>query len=557
MDLLAAIRASRVSTAYLAAGVALTIAYFAVPPGTTANVLYDVAGMGAALAIVAGVWIHRPETRLPWILFALGNLSFAVADVIFDVLVDPPVPSAADWFYLAGYPLLAAGLALLVVHAGGHHRVAGVIEAAIVTVAFLLFQWAFVVERIVHGADPAGERAVSAAYPLMDVLLLAGFAGFFVTAAWRTPAFLLLVGSIAATLLGDEFFGLDPSSYTSGDWIDACWLVSYVLFAAAALHPSMRILSEQRQRSDQLRVSPARIVLLVCALVTAPAVLLVQHLRDVHLDVWAVVAAGTLISVLVVLRLVGILRALELTRARLIEADRLKDEFVALISHDLRTPLTSIMGYVELALDDTMEPTLDAERRRFLEVVSRSSYRLMRLVDDLLFVARIQAGKLDLTPTVLDLCALARQTVEETQRQAAAKDIELVFTGDGPVEIEADKGRMFQLLDNLVSNAIKFTSDGGRVEIDVGGDAVALLEVRDTGVGFTAEEASRLFERFFRASSAVDAQVPGTGLGLFIAQAITEAHGGRISARPREGGGAVFRIELPRVRGRVPQWQTA
>jgi signal transduction histidine kinase len=557
VGLLTAIRASRAGTACLAAGFALTAAYFAVPQGTPANVLYDMAGVGAALAILAGVSIHRPETRLPWILFALGNLSFAVADVIFNVLVDPQIPSAADWFYLAGYPLLAAGLALLVVHAGGLHRIAGIIEGAIVTAAFLLFQWAFVVERIVHGAGAAGERAVSAAYPLMDVLLLAGFAGFFVTAAWRTPAFLLLVGSIAFTLLGDEVYGLHPSAYASGDWIDGCWLIAYVLFAAAALHPSMRILSEQRQRSDQLRVSPVRIVLLVCALVTAPAVLLVQHVRDVHLDVWAVVAAGAIISVLVVMRLVGILRALERTRARLIEADRLKDEFVALISHDLRTPLTSIMGYVELALDDGVEPQLDPERRRFLEVVSRSSYRLMRLVDDLLFVARIQAGRLDLAPSVVDLCAVARQTVEEAQRQAAAKEIELVFNGKGAVEIEADKGRMFQLLDNLVSNAIKFTPEGGRIEIDVGGDAVARLEVRDTGVGFTADEASRLFERFFRASSAVDAQVPGTGLGLFIAQAITEAHGGRISARPREGGGAVFRIELPRARGRVPQWQTA
>ena len=557
MGLLTAIRASRATAAFAAAGFALTAVYFVVPTGTPANVVYDTVGIGAFLAILAGVRSHRPETRVPWILFALGNLSFAVADMIFDALADAPVPSVADWFYLGGYPLLAVALAALVVHAGGHHRVAGLIEVAIVTVAFLLFQWVFVVDRIVDGSGPTGQRAVAAAYPLMDVLLLAGFAGFFVTAAWRTPAFVLLVGSIAAMLVGDEVYGLSPSTYSSGDWPDACWLVSYILFGAAALHPSMRLLSRPRRRPTEVRVSPARILLLVAALLTAPAVLLVRSVRDARLDIWAVVGAGAIISVLVVARLVGILRALERTRARLIEADRLKDEFVALISHDLRTPLTSIMGYVELALDDNGEPDLDPERRRFLEIVSRSAYRLMRLVDDLLFVARIQAGRLDLRPSLLDLSTVARQAVEEAQQQAAAKGVELRFTSEGPVEIEADKGRMFQMLDNLVSNAIKFTPEGGRIEIGVVQEGAALLEIRDTGVGFTEDEASRLFERFYRTSNAVEAQVPGTGLGLFIAHAIADAHGGRISAIPREGGGAVFRIELPRTRGAVPQWQTA
>jgi signal transduction histidine kinase len=207
------------------------------------------------------------------------------------------------------------------------------------------------------------------------------------------------------------------------------------------------------------------------------------------------------------------------------------------------------MGYIELALDDDLEPPLDAERRSYLEVVSRSSHRLLRLVDDLLFVARLQAGRLDLTPTVLDLRDLARQAADEAQRRAEAKGIELVFDGDGPVPVDADRGRMFQLLDNLVSNAIKFTPEGGRVEVAVSANGVAVLEVRDTGVGFSEEEAARVFERFFRTDAAVEGQVQGTGLGLFIAQAITEAHGGRISASPRDGGGAVFRIELPRATG--------
>jgi signal transduction histidine kinase len=545
VDLRTSLREHQAGTVFLAGGVVLSGVYFLLPLGTPQSVLYDGVGIASALAIGLGVFLNRPETRMPWLLFGIGNLSFAVADIIFDILVDPPVPSVADWFYLAGYPLLAVGLAYLIFHAGGHHRFAALVEAAIVTVAFALFQWVFVVDRIVDGAGSASERAVTAAYPSMDVLLLAGLAGFFVTAAWRTPAFLLLVAGVVTMLVADEIYGLSPGGYMAGDWVDAGWLLSYVLWAAAALHPSMAVLSRPRPRVRQLRVSSVRIGLLVAALLSAPAVLLIQDLRSAPLNVPAVVTAASIMAVLVVLRLFGILRALEQIRTRLIEADRLKDEFVALISHDLRTPLTSIMGYTELALDEDVEPKLDEERRGYLEVVSRSSSRLLRLVDDLLFVARLQAGRLDLTPAPLDLCELARQAVGEAQRRADAKGVALVFEGNGEVAIEADKGRMFQLLDNLVSNAIKFTPQGGKVEIRVSRDGMAVLEVCDTGIGFTADEASRVFERFFRADNAIEGQVQGTGLGLFIAQAITEAHGGTIAAAPRDGGGAVFRIELP------------
>ena len=218
-----------------------------------------------------------------------------------------------------------------------------------------------------------------------------------------------------------------------------------------------------------------------------------------------------------------------------------REEVLAVVAHDLRTPLTSIMGYVELSLDEE----LGDDARSFLEVVSRSSNRLLRLVDDLLFVARLQSGRLDLAPSRLDLNEVARQAAEEARGRADAKDLELVVDANGPVPVDADRGRVFQLLDNLISNAVKFTPDGGMIEIKVRSNGDACLEVCDTGIGFTAAEAEHVFERFYRTDRAVERQVPGTGLGLFIAAAIADAHGGRISAHPREGGGAVFRVELP------------
>jgi signal transduction histidine kinase len=558
---------SRPAELCLAAGAAATAVYFALPRGNPQSVLYDVVGTGAALAIAYAAVLRRPSLRLPWFLFALGNLCFAVADMIFSVLVDPPVPSVADVFYLLGYPLVAAGLVLLLLAGGGARRLGALVDAGILVCAFVLLQWVFVLDPIVHGGGSAREIAVSAAYPIMDIVLLAGLAGFFVSGAWRTPAFLMLVASVTLLLVGDEIYGITPDSYRSGDWVDATWLLSYVIWAAAALHPSMRELSEPRPRPDRrLRVSPGRLGVLLAALLAAPIVLIVQKERGAPVQIPAYVAAMIVISIFVMLRLAGILRALEEIRIRersaradaeqaqrllaaqnerLLEADRLKDEFVALISHDLRTPLTSIMGYIELSLDDDLDVPLDLERRSYLEVVARSSQRLLRLVDDLLFVARLQSGRLDLALTSLDLNEIARQSAEEARARADTKAIELVVRADGPVPIDADRGRMFQLLDNLVSNAVKFTPDGGRVELSVSRDGGAILEVRDTGVGFTVEEASRVFERFYRTEAAVERQIPGTGLGLFIAHAITTAHGGRISAHPREGGGAVFRVRLP------------
>jgi signal transduction histidine kinase len=454
----------------------------------------------------------------------------------------------------------------LIIRGGGHHRIAALGEAAIVTFAFALFQWVWIVEGIVDGGGSASSRAVTAAYPMMDVVLLAGLAGFFVTAAWRTPAFLLLVTSVVALLVADEVYGVAVNSYKSGDVTDLGWLASYILWGAAALHPSMRELSQPRRRRSYLRVHPVRIALLIAALLSAPFVLLVQYFRDAPLNVPAVVIAATAISIFVLMRLVGILRALERLRERersaradaeqaqmllalqndqLLEADKLKDEFVALISHDLRTPLTSIIGYVELSLED-VEPPLDEERRGYLQIVSRSSERLLRLVDDLLFVARLQAGRLILERSELDLCTIAAQAAQEARPRAEAKQLTLEFIGGSPVLIEGDKGRLFQLLDNLISNAIKFTPEGGRIDVRVvPADGVAVLEVSDTGIGLGPDEAELVFDRFFRSSRVVAQQVPGTGLGLFIARAIVDAHAGTVAAKTREDGGTTFHVELP------------
>jgi signal transduction histidine kinase len=236
---------------------------------------------------------------------------------------------------------------------------------------------------------------------------------------------------------------------------------------------------------------------------------------------------------------------LEAQNERLRELDSLKDEFVALVSHELRTPLTSIHGYLELVLEGEAGELSD-EQVRFLGVVDRNAQRLQRLVGDLLFVAQVDAGRLSLQHTRVDLPSLAFECVEAATPAADEKGIRLELAAVEIPPVWADRARLGQLLDNLVSNALKFTPDGGRVEVKVSREnGHALVEVADSGMGISEEEQKHLFERFFRTSSATRQAIQGTGLGLAITKAIAEGHGGRVTVESNEGRGTTFRVELP------------
>jgi signal transduction histidine kinase len=230
---------------------------------------------------------------------------------------------------------------------------------------------------------------------------------------------------------------------------------------------------------------------------------------------------------------------------QLLELDKMKDEFVALISHELRTPLTSIRGYVELLREDLANTPLK-QQEKFLSVVERNSERLLSLVNDLLFMAQIEVGKIDLNPNETQLVALVEESVTAAKLVAEERQIDVRISAQASPVVSADRARLAQVVDNLLSNALKFTPPGGQVEISIeAGDGSASLEVRDTGMGISPEDQPHLFSSFFRTSSANAAAVPGTGLGLTISKGIIEAHGGEISVRSQEGHGSTFRIVLP------------
>jgi signal transduction histidine kinase len=227
------------------------------------------------------------------------------------------------------------------------------------------------------------------------------------------------------------------------------------------------------------------------------------------------------------------------------EADRLRNEFFASVSHELRTPLTSIIGYTDLLLAGEGGPLTDRQLS-FLEITYRNAKRELRLVNDLLFVSRIGAGEFAIERGVADLSALVADCLEASRPSAEKKGVELRHEPTTTPPCAGDSDRLAQLLDNLVSNAVKFTPEGGYVEVRLSADSgQILLDVHNSGSFIAVAERERIFDRFYRARSAGRQVVPGIGLGLAISKAIVDAHGGEIHVRSGKASGTVFSVQLP------------
>jgi two-component system phosphate regulon sensor histidine kinase PhoR len=235
------------------------------------------------------------------------------------------------------------------------------------------------------------------------------------------------------------------------------------------------------------------------------------------------------------------------------QSERLRRELTANVSHELRTPLTSIKGFVETLLDGAMrdEPTL----RRFLSIINSEANRLVKLVDDLLDLSRLESQRaaLDLRP--VEVGALATDTVDKLRPLAQSGGLHLELQTPPDVWVAADRDRLEQVLTNLIDNALKYTPSGGRIDVRVTASADDVeVAVSDTGRGIPPEDVPHVFERFYRAdrsrargrTTEQGAGTGGTGLGLAIAKHIVEAHGGRISVRSQFEVGTTFAFTLPK-----------
>ncbi|WP_126688289.1 sensor histidine kinase [Nocardioides ferulae] len=225
------------------------------------------------------------------------------------------------------------------------------------------------------------------------------------------------------------------------------------------------------------------------------------------------------------------------------QALQVKDEFVASVSHELRTPLTSIVGYLQLLLE---REDLDPQALDQLHVVERNADRLRRLVGDLLHTAQLDEGTVKLVRAPQDLAEIVRECVRAAEPAARQAGIELTCATPETLTTLVDGERFAQVVDNLLSNAVKYTLPGGRVDVALTQDGSRVeLSVRDSGIGIAPADRKLLFQRFFRSREAEERSIQGVGLGLSIAKAIVEGHGGRIEVESELGRGSVFRIRLP------------
>jgi PAS domain S-box-containing protein len=235
---------------------------------------------------------------------------------------------------------------------------------------------------------------------------------------------------------------------------------------------------------------------------------------------------------------------------RLKELDRLKSDFVSNVSHELRTPLTAIKGSVDNMIDG-ITGTMNEKQTRYLTRIKSNADRLTRLINELLDLSRIEAGKIDLKPVNLALVSLAQEIADNIRPVAVEKLISLeVAAADGGTTAWADRDKIIQVLMNLIGNAVKFTPERGKVTVAVhkNGDRWVQISVADTGPGILPEEASRIFDRFYQIAQAEKQKAKGTGLGLAICKALVEMHGGKIWMESEVGKGSTFSFTLPAER---------
>ena len=246
--------------------------------------------------------------------------------------------------------------------------------------------------------------------------------------------------------------------------------------------------------------------------------------------------------------------ALEEENRRVREVNQLKSEFVSLVSHELRTPLTAISGYLDLLLE-AQGAQSSAKQQELLAIVQRNAERLVKLIDDLLDLSRIESGKVELRATAVDSVALITEVVSFLRPQIEAKGQQLSFDRPATLPtVAGDAERIRQILINLLSNAHKYTPAGGQIKLRARAeDGWVHIDVQDNGIGLSPEEQAHLFDRFFRARQPATQGVEGTGLGLPITQLLVEMHGGRISVTSTPGEGSTFSFTLPVAD--VPQWK--
>ena len=245
---------------------------------------------------------------------------------------------------------------------------------------------------------------------------------------------------------------------------------------------------------------------------------------------------------------------LEEQNRSVVEATRLKSEFLANMSHELRTPLNAILGFAQLLQEGEVDPR-SKEGNEFLGDIVRSGWQLLGLINDVLDLAKVEAGKMVFQPETVDLTKLLTETVHLHRTRAKAMSIAMDLELDRNLTpVQTDPVRLTQIVNNYLSNALKFTPKGGQITVRAGlsGDDDFRIEVEDNGIGIAGEDLGRLFVEFQQLEAGAAKKHSGTGLGLALTRRLVEAQGGTVGVRSAVGKGSIFHVILPRAQGAAP-----
>ena len=235
---------------------------------------------------------------------------------------------------------------------------------------------------------------------------------------------------------------------------------------------------------------------------------------------------------------------------QLSEANRMKSEFVSIASHQLRTPLSIIKWYVEFLSKKEKQVGFTSEQKKYIKTIGDSNQRMIRLVNDLLDISRIESGKIQVHPEPTNIVELTQNIIKENKPVAEHKNVKISFKFEQDIPlINVDPRRISMVIENLISNAIKYMRDdneSGYISIELSKESSKFLfNIADNGVGIPEKEQKKIFKKFFRADNTMKLKTSGTGLGLFIAKAIVESHKGKMWFVSKEGEGTTFYFDIP------------
>jgi PAS domain S-box-containing protein len=690
---------------YVGVAVLGGLAYYFFPPVAKSGPFFNVLGLSSVIAILVGVRIHRPASKLPWILFAVGLTLFISGDFItynYNQLFghDIPFPSVGDLAYLAVYPCLITGILVLIKRRSPGRDRDSLLDSLIITIGAGLYSWVFLMAPYAHDHTLSPlVKVVSIAYPLMDLLVLAVVVRLAVGGGRREPAFYLLMFGALALLVTDAVYGtiqLSGVIYQNGGPLEAGWLAFYVLWGAAALHPSMRTMDEPvpvpLPKHPKRRLAALFVASLVC-----PFVNILQGFRGTLLDPAMVSVCSAALFTLVFIRMNGLMvdvtkyrrtehqlreteekyrnlverlpaivyiaefgedggwvyvspqiesilgytpeewtsqpllwgervhpedlpaaladeervlrtgaqlnceyrilardgrtvwirdeaqplyddagratllqgvmydvseaKVAELTLRRALEKEQqaaselrelheMKNSFLHAVSHDLRTPLTSVLGSA-LTLSNPDLELSEEDSVDLLDSITNNARKLERLLTDLLDVDRLSRGVVEPQRKRVDVRELIDRVLAECNLDHHDLEVDVA-----PLTADVDPGHVERIVENLVSNAVRYSPQGSRIVVRCEEtDGGILLSVDDSGAGVPPELRESIFEPFQQGDQRV-AHSPGVGIGLSLVARFASLHGGRAWVEEAEVGGASFKVLLPctvETAGAIPE----